>query len=133
MLGDWFANPVAVGHERFILLVCEHSRLPVVMPARDAKHLARNFPDAMAAVLSGLGATAAAVEREVEAAREAVVAATNNRSVVGTLVDFSYMLSHRLRREPADLVELSLWLAHTPVTPMHPDCWPDKVTRRLLT
>jgi len=55
-LGDWFASQVAVSHKRFILLISEHSRLPVVMPARDARHPPRNFPDA-GAVAIGSGGT----------------------------------------------------------------------------
>lgn len=30
-LGDWHAKPVAVGHQRLILLVSERSRLPVLI------------------------------------------------------------------------------------------------------
>jgi hypothetical protein len=32
MPGDWYAGPVAVGHRRLILLISEHSRLPVILP-----------------------------------------------------------------------------------------------------
>ena len=39
-LGDWHAKPVAIGHQRFILLVSARSRLPVLMWARDVKHFA---------------------------------------------------------------------------------------------
>jgi Plasmid pRiA4b ORF-3-like protein len=35
-LGDWYAQPVSVGRQRFILLASEHSRLAVLMPGRDA-------------------------------------------------------------------------------------------------
>ena len=54
VLGDWFAQLVFVGHQRYVLLVSEHSRLPVIMPGRDLKNLARNFPGALAEVLQAL-------------------------------------------------------------------------------
>ena len=73
VLGDWFAQLVSVGHKRYVLLVSEHSRLPVIMPGRDLKNLAFNFPDALAEVLHGLGVPPAMAEREVEATRETVI------------------------------------------------------------
>src|ERR1019366_535779 len=73
ILGDWYACPLAVGHQRYVLLISERSRLPVLLAGRDLKHLAGNFPDALAPVLWGLGIDAAAVQREVEATREAVI------------------------------------------------------------
>lgn len=133
LLGDWYARPVALGRQRLILLISEHSRLPVILPARDVKHLARNFPDALARVLLGLGIPASAVEREVEATREAVIAKTDSRSLLGTLNDFAFMLEWQLREEPAaDLVQTALELSHTPVRPLGRLGFPDRVTRELL-
>ena len=130
-LGDWFAQPLSVGHQRFVLLASEHSRLPILMPARDVKHLAANFPEALAEMLYRLDVPAAAVEREVAAASDIVIAATNNRSVLGTLNDYSNMLKWTLPNRPYDdLMDTALWLADTPVRPI--DGFPDKVTRRLL-
>lgn len=131
VLGDWYAQPLSVGHQRFILCVSEHSRLPILMPANDAKKLPRNFPDALAEMLFALGIPAAAVEREVEASDDIVIAATNNRSVLGTMNDYSNMLKWTLPNRPnTPLIETSLWLADTPVRPI--DGFPDKVTRELL-
>jgi hypothetical protein len=133
ILGDWYACPLAVGHQRFVLLISERSRLPVLMAGRDLRHLAANFPDALAPVLWGLGIDAAAVQREVEATREAVIAKTNSRSLLGTLNDFSFMLTWQLQgRQDIDLVQAALELSHTPVGPLRPTSFPDKVTRQLL-
>jgi hypothetical protein len=133
ILGDWYACPLNVGHQRFVLLISEHSRLPVLMAGRDLKHLTDNFPDALAAVLWGLGISAAVIQREVEATREAVIAKTNNRSLLGTLNDFSFMLRWQLPdRADLDLVQAALELSHTPVGPLRPTSFPDRVTRQLL-
>lgn len=64
-LGDWFAQPLAVHRQRYILLVSGLSRLSVLMPGRDARNLARNFPDALAEVLYELGVTTRAIEYEM--------------------------------------------------------------------
>jgi hypothetical protein len=125
-LGDWYACPLALGHQRFVLLISEHSRLPVLMAGRDLKHLADNFPEALMKVLWGLGLPAAVIQRELEATREAVIAKTNSRSHLGTLNDFSNMLRWQLHGQEA------IELAHTPVRPLWPLGFPDKVTRQLL-
>jgi hypothetical protein len=132
-LGDWYACPLNIGHQRYVLLISEHSRLPVLMAGRELRHLADNFPDALAAVLWGLGISAVAIQREVEATSEAVIAKTNSRSHLGTLNDFSFMLRWQLldRLDP-DLVQAALELAHTPVGPLRPLSFPDKVTWLLL-
>jgi hypothetical protein len=133
VLGDWYACPLAIGHQRFVLLISEHSRLPVLMAGRDLKHLADNFPDALAAVLWGLGLPAAVIQREVEATRQAVIATTDSRSHLGTLNDFSFMLRWQLQDEPGiDLVSEALQLSATPVRPLGRGGFPDKVTRQLL-
>jgi len=133
ILGDWYARPVAVRHQRLVLLISEHSRLPVVMPARDVKHLATGFPEALSLVLLGLALPPSAVEREVAEAREAVIAKTNSHSHLGTLIDFSYLLAGYVENAPElDLVALALWLSRTPVTPLGGNS-PDRVTRELLT
>lgn len=132
ILGDWFAQPLSVGRLRFILLVCERSRLAVLMPARDAKHLARNFPDALADVLVYLGIPPTAIDRELAEMRECAVAVTNNRSVLGSMNDFSQMIKWRLRGEPeVDLVGESLWLSRVLVGPLGYES-PREVTARLL-
>ena len=51
------------------------------MVGRDLEHLAENFPDALAAVLWGLGVSATAIQRELEAVEPIVIAKTNSRSI----------------------------------------------------
>jgi len=133
ILGDWYAAPLNIGHSRYVLLISERSRLPVLMAGRDLKHLTDNFPDALAAVLWGLGISAAVIQREVEASRKAVFAKTNSRSHLGTLNDFSYLLRGHMGNAPGlDLVDLALWLSNAPVAPLGMSS-PDRVTRDLLT
>jgi hypothetical protein len=62
-----------------------------------------------------------------------VIAKTNSRSHLGTINDFLFMLRRQLHGEPdVDLVQAALELAHTPVGPLWPVSFPDKLTRHLL-
>ncbi len=132
ILGDWTGGVFYVGHQRYVLLISEHSRLPVLMPGRDLKNLARNFPGALAEVLLAIGIPVAACEQEVEAVSQSVITTTNSRSLLGTINDFTFMVSHRLRDHPEmDLTEAALWLSQTPVGPLGYE-HPDDVARRLL-
>jgi hypothetical protein len=133
VLGDWYARPVAIGHQRLILLISEYSRLPVLMRAQDVKHLAGNFPDHLALVLFCLGIDAAAVNREVEATRGALIAKTESRSLLGTLNDFTHMLQWQLPDDPGlALLQAALKLSHTPVRPLGRLVFPDKAARELF-
>jgi len=64
---------------------------------------------------------------------EAVIAKTNSRSHLGPLNDFADKLRWQLHgQEDLDLVQEAIELAHTPVRPLWPLGFPDKVTRQLL-
>jgi hypothetical protein len=131
-LGDWTGGILYVGHQRYVLLVSEHGRLPVLMPGRDLRNLPRNFPGALAEVLFALRVPPAAIEREAEASSSATIATTNNRSLLGTINDFSFLVSHHLREHPeTDLVDAALWLSRTPVGPLRHE-QPRDVACRLL-
>lgn len=132
-LGDWHAKPVAIGHQRLILLISERSRLPVIMWARGARRLTAIFADALAAVLWGLGIDAAAINRELEEMHEVAIAKTNDRSLLGTLNDFTHQLQWQLPDDPGlDLIAAAVDLAHTPVQVSRRGFFPDQVTRELL-
>lgn len=121
-LGDWFANLVNAGNRRFVLLVSERTRLPVIVPARDLKHLSVHLAGALPAVLQALGIPNDAIHREVAAVGQCVLAPTNSRSVLGTLNEFAFMSERRLGRDPdADLTDIALWLADTPILSLD-DC-----------
>ena len=65
--------------------------------------------------------------------RESCVCPTNNRSVLGSLNDFSRQIKWRLYEEPdADLIELSLRLSVTPIMIPFGGDSPQELTRRLL-
>lgn len=131
-LGDWTANLLGVGHRRFVLLVAEHSPLPILLPARDLRRLGDPLVDALAHVLLSLNVPALSVRRELSEMRETVFAATNSRSVLGTMNDFANATWWRYQDDPqADPLAVSLWLAETPMRPFRGKA-PDQLTRELL-
>lgn len=89
--------------------------------------------EAQIAALLAAQAPSPEADREVEATREAVIAKTDSRSLLGTLNDFSFLLIWQLQDEPAaDLVEAAIKLSRTPVRALGPAGSPDGVTRDLL-
>lgn len=131
-LGDWTANLLGVGRRRFVLLVAERSRLPILLPARELKRIGEPLADALAHVLMSLSVPALSVQHELAAMRETVFAPTNNRSVLGTMNDFTNATWWRYHDEPeTDPLRASLWLAETPMQPFGGKA-PDQLTRELL-
>ena len=47
-LGDWSANLVGVGRQRFVLLVADRTRRPILLPARDLKSIRVPLVDTLA-------------------------------------------------------------------------------------
>src|SRR3984893_8528289 len=64
-LGDWYGNILRIGRRQHLIFISERSRLPVVIPIREAKRLEAIFPDAVCDVLAavGIGADDIADER----------------------------------------------------------------------
>jgi len=63
-LGAWYGNLIPFGRRHVLLFISERSRLPVLLPVRDADRLPLAFPMAVSATLMSLGVPTAAVEQE---------------------------------------------------------------------
>ena len=118
-LGDWFAQPVAIGHQRYVLLVSARSLLPLVIHARDFKRFGEVFSSTLSAALWRIGVPPAAVERELAESHDVVIASTNSRSVLGSVNDFAKMMKWALPDSPdVDLTDIALWLGDSPCKPL---------------
>jgi hypothetical protein len=119
-LGEWYGNILQIGRRQHLLFISERSRLPVVIPIREAKHLEAVFPDAVCHVLAAVGIGAADIAGERAKMSEIAFGRTNNRSLLGTLNDFVLMAQHgnASRSEPESPEELVRFLAQTPILPM---------------
>ena len=63
-LGDWYGNVLQLGHRQYLLFISERSRLPVVIPIREARHLPTVFPDTVCTVLAAVGVPAMHIAEE---------------------------------------------------------------------
>jgi hypothetical protein len=132
-LGDWYGNILRLGRRQHLLLVSERSRLPVIIPIREAKRLATAFPDAVCEALVSIGLPDAYIAEERMRMSEIAFGRTRNRSLLGTLNDFTRMaqFGDPRRVEPESPAELALFLAQTPILVMNGDS-PIELTRAVF-
>lgn len=113
-LGNWYATAL-FWNPQLALLVNEGTLLPILMPLAPARTLATRFPVELAVLLRRHGTHKAVIEREVAEMGDVVFAKTANRSVVGTVNEFSFLAEgYREYLETSDLLTLSMRLADTP-------------------
>jgi hypothetical protein len=118
-LGDWYGNILRMGRRHALILVSERSRLPILIPIREANRLRSAFPDAVCRVLLALGVPAADVEEELARMSQIAYARTQSRSLLGTLNDMSFGARVYFSTDrDAPLEEVALWLAKTPILPL---------------
>ena len=119
-LGDWYSNILRIGRRQYLLFISEHSRLPVVIPIREAKRIETAFPDAVCAVLASVGIADEWIAEERSQMSEIAFGPTMNRSLLGTLNDFAFMAQqgNANRAEPETPEELMRFLAQTPILPL---------------
>lgn len=120
-LGEWYAT-VWFWKPQLALFVNEATLLPVVMPLAPAATLLRRFPDHLRQVLVAHDVPPAFITDELAHMREARLAPTASRSVLGIMNEFTFMAENAradsLPFDPTDLMTLSKWLANTPCSPL---------------
>jgi hypothetical protein len=90
-LGGWYGTLIRFGRWHVLLFISERSRLPVLLPARDADRLALAFPKAVSETLMGIGVPAAAVERECSLMSRITIGPIRSRSLLGSLNEFAFL------------------------------------------
>jgi len=132
-LGNWYATAL-FWKPQVALLVNELTLLPVLMPLAPAAELALRFPEHLASVLLAHGAPHALVEHELSAMRDFQYAKTSNRSLLGMLNQFTYLVEgYRDYKQTTDLLWLSMKLSETPCSPLYKKgTSPDRELRRLI-
>jgi hypothetical protein len=131
-LGDWYANTLNVGHQRFIHCVSEKSLLSVVLPAKNVRQFPSRLPAAVGALLARLGVPADVIAAEVEAMLPISVGLTINRSVVGSMVDLGRQAQFFLASDRPPVGDLELALAVVPCLQLTPDSIPFRTAGTLL-
>lgn len=119
VLGDWYANLLNCGTQRYVLCQSERTLLPVILPARNESFPAQ-FGLSLQRVPDALGVPSRSVGPEISAANEIQIARTRSRHVLGTMNDFAFnaqvYLAHALSDDPA--LEAALKLAEMPSKPI---------------
>jgi hypothetical protein len=119
-LGDWYATVLPWRPRQVALFVSEHTPLPVLMPLAPTGTLLDRFPDHLAVVLSAHEIPEPVVAAEVATTRTVRVAATANRSLVGSMNEFAHLAqAHREAQSEPGLLELSVQLATVPCGPLY--------------
>ena len=117
-LGDWYATAL-FWKPQVALFVNEPTRLPVFVPLAPAATLVPRFVSHFGAILDAYGLDPRFIDSELAEMSHHRLAKTSNRSVVGTMNDFSALAEfHRDHHGADDLLALSLDLAHTPCGPL---------------
>lgn len=137
-LGDWYVKPLVVDRQPLLLLVSSASLLSIVTPARDVRRLPDRLPTLVAGRLRRLGVAEAQVDAEVAAMHPVLVGRTEDRSVLGSLVDFGkavpiYLSMHGQHAAALSYVEARL--AETPCRVTGPEravIFPGRAARDLL-
>ncbi len=119
-LGNWYATAV-FWKPQVALLVNELTLLPVFMPLAPATTLVRRFPDELRRVLEAHGINPRFVDDEIGSMGAGHYAKTASRSLLGIMVEFTVLGNvHREKRGAlVELVDLSVRLARTPMSPLY--------------
>lgn len=134
LLGDWYATYLPWRPRQVVLLVNERTLLPLLMPLAPAATVLDRFPDELSALLEAHHIPTSAIVVEVAATRNARLATTANRSLLGSMNEFAFLANaHHTNGAGTDLLELSLTLARTPCSPLyHRHVSPDREVAALL-
>ena len=89
-LGDWYGNVLQLGRRQHLLFISERSRLPVIIPIRDAQRLEIVFPDAVCVLLAAVGIPAVDIADERARMSEVAFGRTTSRSLLGTMNDYAH-------------------------------------------
>lgn len=120
LLGDWYATYLPWRPRQVVLLVSERTLLPLLLPLAPASTLLDRLPGHLAALLQSHRVPTSMIDAEVDATKEALLARTTNRSVVGSMNEFAFLAqAQRAAKTDPELLQLSLTLSRTPCSPLY--------------
>ncbi len=119
VLGDWYANIVYVERRPLVLAVSEKSLLPLLVPARDLDQLSNHLMRALVERIQRMGIPDTIIRQEMSRMEPFFYGKTANRSVLGSMNDFAYLLKTIPRVHPDwGLVDMMDSLGDTPCSPL---------------
>jgi hypothetical protein len=131
-LGDWYANVIYMGRQPLVLAVSERSLLPLLMPARGLDNLPDHLTQTLIEKLQGMGIPETTIRQEISKMDSLIFAKTANRSVLGSMNDFTDQLkfTHYVRKGWS-LADWMDWLGNVPCKPIQYK-YPSEIARALL-
>jgi len=131
-LGDWYARIVATRPRHLVLCTNERSLLCVVVPLAPQHTLLDRFVEAAQHRINQIAAPAHARMKERAALADVRLGRATNRSVIGSMNEFTYAINAWFEdRSGDDLEALGLWLCDTPCSPLS-TAWPWREAELLL-
>jgi hypothetical protein len=128
-LGDWYGNIIRMGNRHVLLFISERSRLPVLIPIRQANKLGTVLPDAVSEMLAWIRIPEEVLIEERQQMSEVGFGRTNSRSLLGTMNDFSFGVRvHFMTSRGESLENIGKAIAETPIMPLKGEC-PIDLTR----
>jgi hypothetical protein len=128
-LGDWYANFIYTRPKQLIICVSERTLLPLLVEAARPTPIGLRVRDALAHALQSLGIPADLIHAELLAMSDMTVSTTASRTILGSMNDFTQMLSFYSREQP--ISEVALDLAKSPCSPIGMNS-PDRATIELF-
>ena len=117
-LGDWYADTLNLGHERLVLCVSERTLLPVIVPAA-GPDLPGKLRSGLRELLEALQVPREVIDAELAQMREATIAKTASRVVLGSMNEFQFQArairDHKAGHSP---LALEMELAEMPCSPI---------------
>jgi len=130
-LGDWYGNTLQLGRRRALIFISERSRLPVLIPIRDANRLRTVFPEAVCQMLKVVGIPTADIAEERFRMSVIGFGRTRSRTLLGTLNDYSFMAGASAVAQNESFDDIVRFLAKTPIMPLD-GARPIELTRALF-
>jgi hypothetical protein len=131
-LGDWYGNVIRMGNRHVVLFISERTRLPVLIPLRQANKVATVLPGAVSEMLAWIRVPENLIAEERLHMSDIAFGRTNSRSLLGTMNDFAFGVRvHFMTHRNDSLEEIARALAETPIMPLKGEC-PIDLTRAAL-
>lgn len=131
-LGDWYANLIHLGRLQLVVAVSEKTFLPVVVAAAPGARLVERVRTSVGNVLHALGIESRAIDMEIAAMSDFTYGKTASKQVLGVMNEYAWLLEAWLK-DPEHLLDVSIKLANTPVSPLYKtSVSPDRATVELF-
>lgn len=137
-LGDWYVNRIVVDRRPLLLLLSSRSLLTVLTPARDVRTLPERLASLVGDRLGRLGVAEHQIRAEESVMTPVTIARTEDRSVLGVMVDFGKAIPFYLEIDGWDETTLPFVESRLGETPCYAGrrfeevIFPEKTARKLL-